>query len=51
MTNSQLLDGERILLGNLDALSSAADSEKIAYHAIIVLMEILADLIALLQFA
>jgi hypothetical protein len=53
MTNSQLLDGDRVLLGDLDALGSAADSEKIADHAIIFSMKILAvaDLSALLPFA
>ncbi len=51
MTNSQLLDGDRVLLGYLDALGCAADLEKIADHAIFFLMVILADLITLLHFA
>jgi hypothetical protein len=35
MTHSQLLNGDRVPFGNLDDLGSAADSEKIADHAII----------------
>jgi hypothetical protein len=51
VTKSQWLDGDWILLCNIDALGCAADLEKIADHAIFFLMAILANLIALLHFA